>query len=567
MTVELPLARRTAARSCSLAAALLLLGLAPLAQPAAASASTLTARGAPSVESHAPGAGRPEARAESRPPQSRGKRSTRRTRRGSRSRARPAARVTAARSGTALGATAPRSASALANDLAVMLNGKTRSGRWGALVVSLTRHDTLFKANPDATLQPASTMKLFTSAVALERLGPNWQFSTDVLRDGPLGADGTVTGNLVIRGDGDPALSNRFLRGDAGAPMDLLARFVSGAGVKHVTGDVIGDASAFDQQRIPEGWLSRYLGAGYAARVSALSLNENLVWVAAYPGDGRGAARVVLEPATTAYQVTGSVRTVPGSSGGRVVARMTTDGRVTVSGWIGGRSIPRKYSLVVDDPAVFTAGAFRAALAAQGITVDGSVRLGPTPSGAVKVASLPSPPLSRLVSVMNRESINHYAELLFRNAARGSARAGVGSAETGAETLHEFLIGKVGVAPSAVRVSDGSGLSTLDSLTPRAMVQLLAYAHDAPWGPAFHASLPVAGESELLRHRMRLTPAQGNLHAKTGTTNTVISLGGYVTAEDGEVLAFSFIYNGADRWNAKESIDRMGATMAGFVRE
>jgi D-alanyl-D-alanine carboxypeptidase/D-alanyl-D-alanine-endopeptidase (penicillin-binding protein 4) len=349
--------------------------------------------------------------------------------------------------------------------------------------------------------------------------------------------------------------------------MDLLAQFVAGAGVKHVTGDVVGDASAFDQQRIPEGWLTRYLGAGYAARVSALSLNENLVWVAAYPASGRGAARVVLEPATTAYPVSGTVRTVPGSSGGRVVARMTTDGRVTVSGWIGSRSIPRKYSLVVDDPAVFTAGAFRAALAAKGITVDGQVRLGPTPASAVKIASLPSPPLSRLVSVMNRESINHYAELLFRNAARGPQRVGVGSAETGAETLREFLTGKVGVATAAVKVSDGSGLSTLDSLTPRAMVQLLSYAHDAPWGPAFHASLPVAGESELLRHRMRLTPAQGNLHAKTGTTNTVISLGGYVTAEDGEVLAFSFIYNGGDRWNAKETIDRMGATLAGFVRE
>ena len=107
----------------------------------------------------------------------------------------------------------------------------------------------------------------------------------------------------------------------------------------------------------------------------------------------------------------------------------------------------------------------------------------------------------------------------------------------------------------------------LDHVTPRAMVQLLSRAHASPWGPAFHASLPVAGESELLRNRMRYTPAQGNLHAKTGTTNTVISLAGYVTAKDGEVLAFAFIYNGADRWNAKSTIDVMGATLAGFVRE
>ena len=115
--------------------------------------------------------------------------------------------------------------------------------------------------------------------------------------------------------------------------------------------------------------------------------------------------------------------------------------------------------------------------------------------------------------------------------------------------------------------ADGSGLSVLDRVSPRAMVALLSYAHNAPWGPTFHASLPVAGESELLRHRMRATPAQGNLHAKTGTTNTVISLAGYVTALDGEVLAFSFIYNGNDRWRARSTIDQVGATLANFVRE
>ena len=99
------------------------------------------------------------------------------------------------------------------------------------------------------------------------------------------------------------------------------------------------------------------------------------------------------------------------------------------------------------------------------------------------------------------------------------------------------------------------------------MIQLLSYAHKGPWSSAFHGSLPVAGESELLRQRMRSTPAQGNLHAKTGTTNTVVGLGGYVTAKSGEILAFAFIYNGNDRWNAKATMDGMGATLANFVRE
>jgi D-alanyl-D-alanine carboxypeptidase/D-alanyl-D-alanine-endopeptidase (penicillin-binding protein 4) len=125
----------------------------------------------------------------------------------------------------------------------------------------------------------------------------------------------------------------------------------------------------------------------------------------------------------------------------------------------------------------------------------------------------------------------------------------------------------VGVDSNAVVAADGSGLSTIDRVTPRSLVQLLAFSHRTQWSDAFHASLPVAGETELLARRMRATPAQGNLHAKTGTTNTVISLGGYVTAQDGELLAFAFIYNGWDRYTAKSTIDAMGATLASFVRE
>jgi D-alanyl-D-alanine carboxypeptidase/D-alanyl-D-alanine-endopeptidase (penicillin-binding protein 4) len=275
---------------------------------------------------------------------------------------------------------------------------------------------------------------------------------------------------------------------------------------------------------------------------------------------------VTLEPATTAIGVSGGVRTV-GGSGGRVVAHMTRDGKIAVSGTIGARSAPRRYSLIVDDPAPFTTGALRAALAERGVRVDGQIRMAHTPPNAVRVASLQSPPLSRMIAVMNRESINHYAELLFRDAARGTGRTQVGSAATGSAALYRFLTTKAGVRPGAVEAHDGSGLSTLDRVTPRSMVHLLGYANEAPWADAFHASLPVAGVSELLRNRFKGTPAQGNLHAKTGTTNEVIGLGGYVTAHDGEILAFSFLYNGADRWNAKSTIDQMGATLAGFGRE
>jgi D-alanyl-D-alanine carboxypeptidase/D-alanyl-D-alanine-endopeptidase (penicillin-binding protein 4) len=458
--------------------------------------------------------------------------------------------------------TSPRSAGALASDLGIFLN-RIRSGSWGVMVTSLTRGDTLFARNAGAQMMPASTMKLFTSALAFDRFGVDYQFSTDILRDGPVDAAGTLHGNLILRGDGDPALSGRFMDGGPNAPMQTLAKQVAAAGITHITGNVIGDASAFDNQLVPEGWLTRYLGAAYAAKVSGLSLDDNVIWVAVSPGSGR-AAQVALEPATTTIPLINQARTV-GGSGANLRMQKRSDGTIVVRGTIGKRSPTRRYSYVVDDPPIFATGALMAALTANGVTVDGTTRLGVTPQSATQVTSLASPTLARMVSAMNRESLNHYAELLFRNAARGPGRTVQGSATTGNHAMRLFFH-KIGADTTTIYNADGSGLSTLDRLTARSMIQLLSYAHDAPWGPSFHASMPLAGESELLKKRMKGSPAQGNLHAKTGTTNDVISLAGYVTAVNGEVLAFAFIYNGTDRWTAKATIDIMGETLASFAR-
>ena len=168
---------------------------------------------------------------------------------------------------------------------------------------------------------------------------------------------------------------------------------------------------------------------------------------------------------------------------------------------------------------------------------------------------------------MDRESINIVAELLFRAVGARRHEADRRRRKRASRNLREFMAKKVGTSPNFVDVSDGSGLSLLDRVTPRSMVQLLGYVHRADWGPAFHAALPVDGESGTLKRRATGTPARGNLHAKTGTTNNVAALGGYVTAKNGEVLAFSLIYNGNDRWNAKAAMDQIGATMAEFVRE
>src|SRR5688500_16647099 len=230
--------------------------------------------------------------------------------------------------------TAPTTLTALSNDIGSMLYNRIRGGHWGVLVVSLTRGDTLYKHNADQMLSPASTMKLFTTAVALERLGPDHRFSTDVLRAGEIAPDGTLNGNLIIRGDGDPAFSSRWVPGGYDAPVRALARSVAARGIKRVRGHVFGDATAFNDSTIPEGWHRRNLFAGYGARVSALSLNENLVWVVVHPTAGAlGKAAVTLEPGTTTIPIGSAVRVVEGSRGGNIAVRRLPGGGYEARGW------------------------------------------------------------------------------------------------------------------------------------------------------------------------------------------------------------------------------------------
>jgi D-alanyl-D-alanine carboxypeptidase/D-alanyl-D-alanine-endopeptidase (penicillin-binding protein 4) len=404
-------------------------------------------------------------------------------------------------------------------------------------------------------------MKLFTTALAYETLGPAHQLRTDVLRAGPLGADGTLYGDLVLRGGGDPALSGRYIGGGPAAPVDLLAAHVAAAGIRRIRGNLIADESAFDSLRVPLGWPSRYLGASYAPRISALSMNENAALVYVTPTAAK--ATLALVPPSMTMRLVNQVRVVAGRRS-RIAVSTPNDSTIVVSGTVGKSGGAKAWTVMVTNPALFVAGAFRAALAARGIYVDGDVRLGLTPNEHTMVASVASPPIGRLATIMNGESVNHFAELLFRSAARPGN--GNGSAAAAGHLLDSLLTFRAGAVRGTVIATDGSGLSTLNRVTPRSLVQLLGYADRATWSWDFHASLPIAGATDLLRRRMRLTPAQGNLHAKTGTLSQVTSLSGYVRAQNGEQLAFAFLYNGPQHAAAVETIDAMGATLAAFTR-
>lgn len=460
--------------------------------------------------------------------------------------------------------TVPLGVVALRSDLQALMSTRVKTGTWGVVVTSVTTGDTLVSHNADVGFMPASTQKLFTTVLAFDRLGVQHQLSTDVLRDGAIDASGTLRGSLILRGGGDPSLSSRYRGGMPEGAMRELARVVSTAGITRITGDIVGDATAFESRRVPEGWLSRYLDASYAARVSALSLNENLLHVAITPNGGR--TQVALRPALSGFTIVNNSKVRGRTTRARLSVSRRGDRTIVVSGWIGTRANLRVYTVVVDDPAKYATAAFRKALEEAGVTVEGATTLGATPTSAVAIGSLPSPPLVELVRVMNGDSDNHFAELLLRDAARGPDGAAVGSAQLANEQLRSLLGERAGSMPHSIKVADGSGLSSANRITPRAQTELLMYAHRAPWAREFESTLPVAGMTETLRHRMNGSAAHGNLKAKTGTTNDAIALSGYVTARSGELLAFSMLYNGREGYNARETIDAMGATLAGFTR-
>jgi len=451
-----------------------------------------------------------------------------------------------------------------------------RNANWGALVVSLTRGDTLFSWRADRRLIPASNAKLFTTAAALHYLSPEFRFITVLYPDGRI-RDGELDGDLVFYGTGDPtfAMDEHSLA--------AFADSVVQAGIRRVRGDLIADASFLGGELRGPGWVPDNVTSSYAARPQALGANGNRIALFVEPGPRRGTpARVRVAPANDYYAVVSVVLTgEPGSRTRVRVRRGQARGVVELSGTIAADYGEWSTQINVEEPAVFAATLLRTLLTRRGVTINGVTRTvvdnthtrvhtmlarsaarGDAFAGALAVHR--SAPLGELVAFINHRSHNLSAELTFR--AIGRMRGGTGTFASGAQAVAQFLTDEVRIPRSAVQVTDGSGLSLLDLASPRSLVQLLAYMRTATeGGREFVHSLPVMGIG--YRARLAETAAAGRLRAKTGTLSAVSSLSGYVTAVGGEELAFSLIVNQARSVDAAREVqDSIGARLAAFTR-
>lgn len=412
-------------------------------------------------------------------------------------------------------------------------------GFWGIRAVSLTTGNTLVERNADRFFVPASNTKLFSTALALMRLGPDYRFATTVRLEGD---------DLALIGGGDPSIAARKYpydkdepQGDALAGIRQLAAQVAASGILVVNGDVIGDDTAWPFDPYPDGWSQDDTLFEYGAPVSALTINDNAFRITMTLSDPPG---IILNPALEYYTIHNRV-----SRGAQGRVRYERDagsrelrlsGVVTDRGW--------SQILAIDDPALYAARALKEELERRGIAVMGTARarhrrLGEAraPETGTVVAKRSSPPLAELLQVVDKVSQNLHAEIMLREV--GRVTRGEATVAAGVEEMKLFLQ-EAGVERDQYHFADGSGLSRLTLVTPNTIYRLLRHMHGSKYRDAWVAMLPVGGEDGTLISRFKDDKIEAKrIHAKTGTLTHVSGLSGYADSTKHGRIVFSLLVN------------------------
>jgi D-alanyl-D-alanine carboxypeptidase/D-alanyl-D-alanine-endopeptidase (penicillin-binding protein 4) len=436
-------------------------------------------------------------------------------------------------------------------------NGAARA-HWGVQVVQVETGTVVAQLNPQRYFVPASNLKLYSSALALLRLGPDYRFSTSVRRD--------PNGDLRLVGGGDPSMSARaypYAKGpDPGQPLaavEAMADALVAQGLKEVAGDVVGDDSRWVHAPYPEGWAVDDTLYESGAPVSALTLNDNTLEVKITPGAAPGdPARLTWLPALEYFSIDNRVRTEPGER--QLEIYRDGPGQLRLVGRIAPGSSGRTVTVALDDPAQFAAVALYEALTRRGVVIRGrpiarhratsiSGPASPAPDEGQLLWQRQSPPLSELLGVLDKVSQNLHAEMILREV--GWQTAGDGSPSAGLAELKKMLA-EIGIEPDGYDIRDGSGLSRMSLVAPETTVKLLRHLHQSPHRDLWLSVLPVGGVDGTLENRFKsksLTAAErarGELvRAKTGSLAHVNTLAGYIESQTYGRLAMAIMANGS----------------------
>lgn len=436
-------------------------------------------------------------------------------------------------------------------DLDGLLQGAELSNTHiGVSAQYIEKGEYLYRRDDEKNFTPASNLKLITTAAALEYLGKDFRFVTRFYLDGSANRGGEFIGNIIIRGGGDPTFSQFFYR-DPAFIFDAVYRKLDSLGINSIRGNIISDDSYFINEPYPKGWSIEDIPYAFSPEVSGLNYNDNLVEFLCEPGIAPGEKpHITIQPennyvtyinelvttdsnvASTADGIRGAESNIYYLSGG-VPVRTNADNVIIQA--------------TVHKPALYFASVFRSYLESHGVKVRGSllesneINYYPEYSALLLVAENYSPRLSEIVLVTNRFSHNLCAEVLLKAIAK--EKTGIGSYEKGIELVKKFLL-KNGIYVENSNISDGSGLSRLNLMSPQNFVKVLAVMYRSQYRDDYIASLALPGERGTLQKRMINSRAETNIFAKTGGMTSVSTISGYALTRDRETVAFSIMMNG-----------------------
>ncbi|MEO7298268.1 MAG: D-alanyl-D-alanine carboxypeptidase/D-alanyl-D-alanine-endopeptidase [Verrucomicrobiota bacterium] len=449
------------------------------------------------------------------------------------------------------------------------------SAMLGVKVESLDAGKIIFEQNADKLLKPASNGKMFTAALALDRLGPTYKIRTSFYSQGKPDASGKLSSDLIVYGRGDPSFSHRFNNDDYGKAVQQIADAVVNAGVKSVQGDLIGDESFFRGSRYGVGWSVDDLQFYYGAEASALTLQENTVDLVFKPGEKIGdPLKILTKPLTTYLTFENRTKTLAQNGKSHLEIYRPVDSNVVYAwGNLPMGSPGQDDSVAVHNAPLWFISTLRDSLEKRGVKISGKLKtanwldreVAPVDfSKLTEVAFIESRPMAEIVKNMMKPSQNLYAHLLLLQVGektRTPETRRINSDDLGLADLKKFCA-EAGIEKGAVLMEEGSGLSRGCLVKPAASVQLLKYMRRHRDAETFYDSLPIAGVDGTLKGRFKGTSAEKNLRAKTGTIRYVNSLSGYVTSKAGEHLVFSIMLNAYNGNDGRTHVDGITTLLA-----
>ena len=448
---------------------------------------------------------------------------------------------------------------------ATSLPGVQRAA-WGIVVHSIDRNERIFDLNPRTLLVPASAAKLVGLATAVDAVGWDFRFETTVRATAPL-VDGTLHGDLLLVGSGDPSIGGR-----AGQALSVWVDALRALGLRRIDGRIIGDDDAVEEPRPQLAWAWDDLGYSTGVLFGALNLAENRMTVTVNPGQSPGDGNTLtVEPSARSRPLRNrTVTGAPGSSRLLWPEQRPGEPFLTIAGSMPADSPPAQLSVSAGNPTLWFASGLRHALLSAGIDVTGEaydiddVAERPEWEASTVLYTYRSPTLAEIAQPLLKDSINLYGEAVLRlNADRGALPTNDAALEGVGTRLAAWDI-----PPDAWQIIDGSGLSRRNAIAPETLVAILQRMYDPSGDSPWMTALPVAGRDGTLAGRMKGTPAQDNVRAKTGTMSNIRTLAGYVRTRDGEALAFAIM---ADNFEgpgsaAADAVDRIAVRLAAFSR-